>query len=184
MAHQPHGYPDQISPDSRLHPEPPTAPPGMKLPIPEVATPLSRLAAKDFGSGVSPKPEFQRWLAGTAIGWVVFAGVLLFVSWFLYVVVWVFKWAFQDRPAISGGLGEGIGNIVALILVLIMVTATLLTMAERKWSALMQDRVGPNRARLPLPGLSERPLKGTPHILADVLKLLFKEHFVPEGATG
>src|SRR5207248_2982751 len=61
--------------------------------------------------------------------------------------------------------------------------ATLLTMAERKWSALMQNRVGPNRARLPIPGLSERPLKGIPHILADVLKMLFKEDFIPEGAS-
>ncbi len=185
MAHHPpHPYPDHISPDSRLHPEPAPPPPGVKLPIPEVATPLSRLAAKDFGSGVSPKPEFWRWLAGTTVGWVVFAGVLLFVSWLLYFLVWLFKVIFQDRPAISGGLGEGIGNIVALILVLIMVTATLLTMAERKWSALMQDRVGPNRARLPLPLLSERPLKGIPHILADVLKMLFKEDFIPQGATG
>jgi len=186
MAHQPHGYPDQISPDSRLHPEPPPAPPGVKLRIPEVATPLSRLAAKDFGSGVSPKPEFWRWLAGTAVGWAVFAGVLLFVSWLLYGIVRFCigvgdTWPFS---LISWGISQPIGEIVALILVLIMVTATLLTMAERKWSALMQDRVGPNRARLPLPGLSERPLKGIPHILADVLKMLFKEDFIPEGATG
>src|SRR5438132_14067528 len=48
----------------------------------------------------------------------------------------------------------------------------------------MQARIGPNRARLPLPGLSERPLKGIPHILADVLKMLFKEDFLPAGATS
>jgi NADH-quinone oxidoreductase subunit H len=65
-----------------------------------------------------------------------------------------------------------------------MVTSTLLTMAERKWSALMQDRVGPNRARLPIPGLRDRPLKGIPHIPADVLKMLFKEDFIPEGAVA
>ena len=47
----------------------------------------------------------------------------------------------------------------------------------------MQDRVGPNRARLPIPGLEDRPLKGIPHILADVLKMLFKEDFIPEGAV-
>jgi NADH-quinone oxidoreductase subunit H len=64
-----------------------------------------------------------------------------------------------------------------------MITATLLTMADRKWSALMQDRVGPNRARLSfIPGLKDRPLHGLPHILADVLKMLFKEDFIPEGA--
>src|SRR2546430_13666062 len=183
MAHPPHPYPDHIAPDSRLHPEPLPPPPGMKLPIPLLPTPLSRLAAEDFGPGVSPKPQFGRWLLGTTVGWAVFAGVLLFVSWLFYFLVWIFKTVFQDRPGASGGLGEGVGNIVALILVLIMVTATLLTMAERKWSALMQDRIGPNRARLPLPGLSERPLKGIPHILADVLKMLFKEDFIPEGAS-
>src|SRR6266852_6337469 len=75
-------------------------------------------------------------------------------------------------------------KVILLNLVGVMVFATLLTMAERKWSALMQDRVGPNRARLPLPLLSERPLKGIPHILADVLKMLFKEDFIPQGATG
>src|SRR5947199_7722561 len=183
MAHPPHPYPDHIAPDSRLHPEPLPPPPGMKLPIPLLPTPLSRLAAEDFGPGAPPRPQFGRWLLGTTVGWAVFAGVLLFVSWLFYFLVWIFKTVFQDRPGVSGGLGESVGNIVALILVLVMVSATLLTMAERKWSALMQNRVGPNRARLPLPGLSERPLKGIPHILADVLKMLFKEDFIPEGAS-
>src|SRR5438132_4664389 len=181
--HPPHPYPDAIAPDSRLHPEPPPPPPGMKLPMPRLATPLARLAAKDFGSAYPPRPQFRAWLAATVVGWAAFAGALLVVSWVLYFIVWLFKAIFQDRPNVAGGLGEGIGNIVALILVLIMVSATLLTMAERKWSALMQDRIGPNRARLPIPGLSERPLKGIPHILADVLKMLFKEDFIPEGAA-
>src|SRR5216684_2460224 len=167
--HKPHPYPDAIAPDSRLHPEPPPPPPGMKLPIPPLATPLASLAAKDFGSSVPPKPQFWAWLAATVAGWAAFAVALLVVSWVLYFIVWLFKTIFQDRPNFAGGLGEAIGNIVALILVLIMVTATLLTMAERKWSALMQDRIGPNRARLPIPGLSERPLKGIPHIRAGVL---------------
>src|SRR2546427_374671 len=42
----------------------------------------------------------------------------------------------------------------------------------------------PNRARLPIPGLRDMPLKGLPHIIADVLKMLFKEDFIPEGAIG
>src|SRR6266851_3749858 len=146
--HRPHPYPDAIAPDSRLHPEPPPPPPGMKLPIPPLATPLASLAAKDFGSSVPPKPQFWAWLAATVAGWAAFAVALLVVSWVLYFIVWLFKTIFQDRPNFAGGLGEAIGNIVALILVLIMVTATLLTMAERKWSALMQDRIGPNRAPL------------------------------------
>ena len=47
----------------------------------------------------------------------------------------------------------------------------------------VQDRVGPNRARLPIPGLSDRPLAGLPHIVADVLKMLFKEDFISDGAA-
>jgi len=156
-GHRPHPYPDAIAPDSGCIRSRHRRRPEWKLPIPPLATPLASLAAKDFGSSVPPKPEFWAWLAATTAGWAAFAVALLAVSWVLYFIVWLFKTIFQDRPNLAGGLGEAIGNIVALILVLIMVTATLLTMAERKWSALMQDRVGPNRARLPIPGLSERP---------------------------
>jgi NADH-quinone oxidoreductase subunit H len=104
------------------------------------------------------------------------------MSWLLLAIVRVVAWLVRDNPNVAGGPGEAVGNIVALILVFVMVTATLLTMAERKWSALMQNRVGPNRARLPIPGLEDRPLKGIPHILADVLKMLFKEDFIPAGS--
>src|SRR5207253_839024 len=85
---------------------------------------------------------------------------------------------------VDWGLSPALGTILSLILVLVMITATLLTMADRKWSALMQDRVGPNRARFSIiPLLRDRPLHGIPHIMADVLKMLFKEDFIPEGAV-
>lgn len=74
-------------------------------------------------------------------------------------------------------------NILFLILVFVMIIATLLTMAERKWSAYIQDRVGPNRARIALPGLKNRALGGLPHILTDVLKMLTKEDFIPGTAN-
>jgi len=74
-------------------------------------------------------------------------------------------------------------NILFLLLVFVMVIATLLTMAERKWSAFMQDRVGPNRARIGLPILKNYPLAGLPHILTDSLKMLVKEDFVPAKAN-
>jgi NADH-quinone oxidoreductase subunit H len=80
--------------------------------------------------------------------------------------------------------GAQLTNVLFLVLGFVMIIATLLTLAERKWSAMMQDRVGPNRARINLPGLRNRPLAGIPHIAADVLKMLWKEDFIPAAAAG
>jgi NADH-quinone oxidoreductase subunit H len=74
-------------------------------------------------------------------------------------------------------------NILFLMLLFVMVIATLLTLAERKWSAMMQNRIGPNRARIALPGLRNRSLGGLPHIASDVLKMLTKEDFIPASAN-
>ena len=76
------------------------------------------------------------------------------------------------------GAGQ-LTNILFLMLVFVMIIAALLTVAERKWSAMVQDRIGPNRARIPLPGLRDRALGGVPHLAADALKMLTKEDFVP-----
>ena len=76
-----------------------------------------------------------------------------------------------------------LSNILFLMLIFVMVIATLLTLAERKWSAMMQDRVGPNRARLNIPGLRNASLAGIPHIVTDVLKMLTKEDFIPAAAN-
>src|SRR5438034_5650151 len=63
---------------------------------------------------------------------------------------------------------------VFLILVLVMPLASLLTWAERRQSAMMQDRLGPNRANI-----GPIKLKGILHFVADALKMIFKEDFVP-----
>lgn len=80
-------------------------------------------------------------------------------------------------------IGVAIANAHTLILVLVMVLASLLTLAERKWSAMMQDRIGPNRARIGLPILKNLDLAGLPHFLADGLKMLTKEDTVPRLAS-
>src|SRR3984957_15877816 len=57
--------------------------------------------------------------------------------------------------------------------------AGLLTWVERKQSAVMQDRIGANRASI----LGFKAM-GLFHALADVLKMLSKEEFIPDGANA
>jgi NADH-quinone oxidoreductase subunit H len=61
-----------------------------------------------------------------------------------------------------------------LVLALVMPLASLLTWAERRQSAMMQDRLGPNRANI-----GPVKLKGILHFVADALKMIFKEDFIP-----
>ena len=56
--------------------------------------------------------------------------------------------------------------------------AGLLTWVERKQSAVMQDRIGANRASI----LGFKAM-GLFHAIADVLKMLSKEEFIPAGAN-
>ncbi|HHL71170.1 MAG TPA: NADH-quinone oxidoreductase subunit H [Bacteroidetes bacterium] len=65
----------------------------------------------------------------------------------------------------------------AFFLFALAVLAPLLTWVERKQSAVMQDRIGANRASI----FGMRAL-GLFHALADVLKLFTKEFFIPRGA--
>jgi len=57
----------------------------------------------------------------------------------------------------------------------------LLTWLERRQSAMMQDRIGPNRADILLFGRRFRAW-GLLHPIADAIKMLRKEDFVPAGA--
>src|SRR5215471_9428199 len=78
-----------------------------------------------------------------------------------------------------------IGTLKAIVIVLLVLNLTgVLLWFERKGSALIQDRIGANRAavfgigrRLGLPNLG---FINT--LMADPLKLFTKEDFVPEGA--
>ncbi len=70
-----------------------------------------------------------------------------------------------------------LAKIVFLLLIFGMGLASILTWMERRQSAMMQDRLGPNRANI-------GPVKawGITHFLADAVKFLFKEDFVPPKA--
>ncbi len=91
-----------------------------------------------------------------------------------------FAWYVAAALAESWFKGGGaLVNIVTLMVLTVMVFAALLTLAERKWSSMMQDRIGPNRASI----LGVRA-GGLPHFLADAVKFLFKEDFTPARASA
>ncbi len=69
-------------------------------------------------------------------------------------------------------------KMVVLIFVVVMPLASLLTWMERKESAMMQDRLGPNRAAI----LGVRAY-GIIHFMADAVKMIMKEDFVPKKAN-
>jgi len=64
-----------------------------------------------------------------------------------------------------------------LIMLFVMPVASLLTWAERRQSAMMQDRLGPNRANI-----GNFRLWGILHFVADAIKMITKEDFVPAKA--
>src|SRR5512136_2189876 len=74
--------------------------------------------------------------------------------------------------------GATIANLVTLMLVVLMIPGSLLSVAERKWSALIQNRVGCNRIRV-----FGSSLGGIPFLVADALKMLTKERFTPDRRT-
>jgi len=74
---------------------------------------------------------------------------------------------------------RALGKWLLLFLVVLPCSAFLLVWTERRLSALVQDRTGPNRARLF--GMN---FFGLLHPLADAIKLLFKEDLVPRRARG
>ncbi|MBK9069435.1 MAG: NADH-quinone oxidoreductase subunit H [Myxococcales bacterium] len=78
-------------------------------------------------------------------------------------------------------LNSPITKWLLLVFGFVMPLASLLTWAERRQSAMMQDRLGPNRAMLPLLGMKIR-LKGILHFVADGIKMAFKEDVVPTNA--
>ncbi|MEM7160051.1 MAG: complex I subunit 1 family protein [Myxococcota bacterium] len=88
---------------------------------------------------------------------------------------------FEDPHWSTQYLLPALAKILLLVMGFIMPLASLLTWMERKQSAMMQDRVGPNMAALKIGPLSLR-LWGIPHFIADGVKMLFKEDFIPKRA--
>ncbi len=73
---------------------------------------------------------------------------------------------------------EAIVKVLFMFAVMVIGLAPIITWVERKQSAVMQDRIGANRADLA--GIT---LIGLLHPAADVIKLITKEDVVPAGAN-
>ncbi len=74
--------------------------------------------------------------------------------------------------------GAAVANLLTLMLVVLMITGSLLSVAERKWSALIQNRIGANRIHV-----FGSALGGIPFLVADAVKMLTKERFTPALRT-
>ncbi len=74
------------------------------------------------------------------------------------------------------GLIEATVKIVGLVFLVILPMVAYSVYAERRFSALLQDRVGPNRVGIPFTKIS---LAGLGQPMADGLKFILKEDFTP-----
>jgi NADH-quinone oxidoreductase subunit H len=72
---------------------------------------------------------------------------------------------------------SAIVKILFMVLGFLMPLASILTWMERRQSAMMQDRLGPNRANI-----GRFRAWGITHFLADAVKFIFKEDYVPGKA--
>src|ERR1700735_3048176 len=81
----------------------------------------------------------------------------------LYAIDWLF---------IAESLAKTIGIIFLVVLPLVSYTVY----AERRLSALMQDRLGPNRVGIPFTNIK---MEGLGQPIADAIKFLLKEDLTP-----
>ncbi|ACG72516.1 NADH dehydrogenase (quinone) [Anaeromyxobacter sp. K] len=120
-------------------------------------------------------------IAATLAGLVVLsAGFYLAAGWlgwgFNALAGWITGSPGVSRAAVY--YGASVANVLTLLLVVLMISASLLTVAERKWSALIQNRIGANRIKV-----FGSALGGIPFLAADALKMLTKERIETTGRT-
>jgi NADH-quinone oxidoreductase subunit H len=98
------------------------------------------------------------------------------------VATLLFGWALPALGLDANAWYGALIKILFIILGFVMPFSSVLTWMERRQSAMMQDRLGPNRATLTIFGKGVRAF-GLMHFVADALKMLFKEDFVPAKAN-
>ena len=112
---------------------------------------------------------------------VFFGGLLLALaglSALFYLAAGGLAYVFAEYLGAPPSFGAAIANVLTLMLVVMMISGSLLTVAERKWSAMIQNRIGANRIRV-----FGSALGGIPYLAADALKMLTKEGTQPRGRT-
>lgn len=116
-----------------------------------------------------------------------FIGMVLFAVVFPVVLVLVafgMYWATAGLASVFAGqgwppaYGAALANLLLLMAGFVMTTGAALTVGERKWSAMIQNRIGPNRIRV-----FGSALGGMPFLLADALKMLTKENVQPAARS-
>src|SRR6185503_12150212 len=83
----------------------------------------------------------------------------------------------MDYGSLGFNVLAAVIKIAFMILGFLMPLASILTWMERRQSAMMQDRLGPNRANI-----GPIKLAGILHFVADALKFMGKEDYVPGKA--
>jgi len=100
----------------------------------------------------------------------------------VFAAATVGMWGLVGFASLLGPLPEPVIillKIGLIVFVFVMGLSSLMTLlGDRKQSAMVQNRIGPNRATFF--GYS---LGGLPHFVADGIKMLLKEHTRPEGAN-
>jgi len=89
----------------------------------------------------------------------------------------MFDYTYLPAPNLIPQLIETMIKIIFIFTLNIGFFAPILGYVERKQSALMQDRIGANRA-----DIFGYTVGGLFHIMTDAIKLIFKEDFIPRGA--
>ena len=117
-------------------------------------------------------------LVGMIIVLVALLAGLVGLSYAFYLAAGGLAWVFATKLGAPPAWGAAIANILTLMLVFVMISGTLLSVAERKWSALIQNRIGANRIRV-----FGSALGGIPFVIADAIKMLTKERFQPALST-
>jgi NADH-quinone oxidoreductase subunit H len=103
---------------------------------------------------------------------------LVGLSWAFYLAAGHLAAFFAGPLGLPPAFGAAVANLVTLMLVVLMISSSLLTVAERKWAALIQNRIGANRIRV-----FGSALGGIPFLIADAVKMLTKERFRPAAST-